>query len=659
MAECAVSRILSGIKHAKRSDGFADAVPHFCFIFWGALEPGRLITLPIVRKLLFLLAISFSMNFITVCPAVSQDIKSQRSVKIPKLKPLKEKDMSKTIVPLEKKGEWGFADEEGKFVIKPVFDEVRNFSNGIALVRCKTLWGAIKRDGTYLFEPQFDEISDFSMESTFQDFFAYARNDESWGLLRSNGEITIPLIYEKITRFQDNLFYITNNGKKGLIDGTNGVLILNTQYDSIDYQTYSQCNLGIVVSDNLYGLVDNTGGWILDCEYNSIFIAIDVTAVSNGWACIVKKDGHYGILHNSNVGVIEASYKKVGICYSGLNSYSSLSEEKENIKLYKACGIIAQSDDGDGYLVFNAVGNPLGISISHIPTYVNNGSAIVKEQQTNCVYVIYQGAALSFKDYNERMKVDNYAKDKLLPEWAQIYKQGQSVKEEASADYGDTYPRFVYKSLRLGGFEEIQAYGIVDNKGNWLLKPVIGYDQPNSAGGWAVFPCDIYRSTIIYHDGKYGRINPRGISVPTVINSYEEMARLYGIHSSDLKQITGFPSSNKYYAVISLDCDKDYFYKYGFANQDRLVIPVQYYTEMYGGEGLSHYDISQPSDLGFFIVGTRASNDSRDIVYGIVNSKNEVIEPLVHKHYYELKPIIAQIEDDYYNRFIYENTKPI
>ena len=50
---------------------------------------------------------------------------------LPKLKELKGKDLYGDIFPAEKKGKWGYINEKGKFIIKPIFEEAQNIVTGM------------------------------------------------------------------------------------------------------------------------------------------------------------------------------------------------------------------------------------------------------------------------------------------------------------------------------------------------------------------------------------------------------------------------------------------------------------------------------------------------------------------------------------------------
>ena len=64
-------------------------------------------------------------------------------------------------VKLERK--WGFIDTLGRVVVPPTrYDQAENFSGGLAKVRVSQKgWGLINNDGKEVLKPMFDYISDF------------------------------------------------------------------------------------------------------------------------------------------------------------------------------------------------------------------------------------------------------------------------------------------------------------------------------------------------------------------------------------------------------------------------------------------------------------------------------------------------------------------
>ena len=57
---------------------------------------------------------------------------------------------------------WGYIDTTGEMMIEPGFDNVGNFSEGLAAARINFKHGFIDRKGEWVIEPRFDWAWDFS-----------------------------------------------------------------------------------------------------------------------------------------------------------------------------------------------------------------------------------------------------------------------------------------------------------------------------------------------------------------------------------------------------------------------------------------------------------------------------------------------------------------
>lgn len=55
-------------------------------------------------------------------------------------------------------GQWSFLDKNGEFIAKPEFDDIRNFSEGLAEVELNGKYGFIDKSGKIVIEPIFDDI---------------------------------------------------------------------------------------------------------------------------------------------------------------------------------------------------------------------------------------------------------------------------------------------------------------------------------------------------------------------------------------------------------------------------------------------------------------------------------------------------------------------
>ena len=55
---------------------------------------------------------------------------------------------------------WGFVDSNGRFVVHPQFERVKDFYDGMARVRVGGLWGWMNKNGGFVVNPTFPNCFD-------------------------------------------------------------------------------------------------------------------------------------------------------------------------------------------------------------------------------------------------------------------------------------------------------------------------------------------------------------------------------------------------------------------------------------------------------------------------------------------------------------------
>lgn len=144
------------------------------------------------------------------------------------------------LFPIETKGKWGFINQQGKVIIKPVFKNVGTFSYGLAPARLQGRYGYIDRKGKY----------------------------------------KIPPIYDSGTSFVNGLAFVHIDGKKFLID-TTGAILFQHDYKDIECAD-AACRTGLFIvttqSNNL-GIINKKGDRIVDTLYMRIYKYSDERAV--------------------------------------------------------------------------------------------------------------------------------------------------------------------------------------------------------------------------------------------------------------------------------------------------------------------------------------------------------------------------------------------
>lgn len=124
---------------------------------------------------------------------------------------------------VELKGLKGIINEKGEEIVKPIYDDISIFSEGIAKIKKLQFYGFIDENGKELFEPNFHEIEEFD-EKGIAKIIRYYRNGKKYakavGYVNRKGELLLePKYYDEIEQFPLNkqFFLIEPRGEKGTI----------------------------------------------------------------------------------------------------------------------------------------------------------------------------------------------------------------------------------------------------------------------------------------------------------------------------------------------------------------------------------------------------------------------------------------------------------
>ena len=210
----------------------------------------------------------------------------------------------------------GFINKKGEYVIKPEFDEVDEFSEGLARVKVDGKYGYIDYNGKMVVEPSFVLAKQYfsnGLAGVYIDtvewqqwkdgkHLCYAKKV---GFIDKTGRYVIKPQYDNAGNFRHGLAWIEIGGKCGFIDKA-GNMVVEPQFDwRPEYK-----NGFYIVSKHrnyYYGLVDTTGKIIFEPQsfVEPIFC--------EGYAQIStdEKFNGFGYLRPSNYGYIDKTGKIV------------------------------------------------------------------------------------------------------------------------------------------------------------------------------------------------------------------------------------------------------------------------------------------------------------------------------------------------------------
>lgn len=161
------------------------------------------------------------------------------------------------------KEKWGFLDSTGAVIIKPIYDDVRDMITSLTAANYKGRWGFINLSGKKVIDFKFKQVHDFDSElescivqtfsnqwllinqkgqvidslnydnykSAKEGFYPVA-SGSSWGLIDIKGKEIIKPNYESIKVF-NNRCIVRKYSKYGLIS-IEGDILMPIQYDKID-----------------------------------------------------------------------------------------------------------------------------------------------------------------------------------------------------------------------------------------------------------------------------------------------------------------------------------------------------------------------------------------------------------------------------------------
>ena len=134
------------------------------------------------------------------------------------LRPLKGRNLEGRLVPTERRGNWGYADEKGKVVVKAIFAEAEEFVDTLARVKWGNKWGVLRRNAEYLFEPVYDTITPFVGAT------AWVSNGGKWGVVTKGGKTLFEPQFTARNPFVDGMAWVEREGRWGLIADDGRVL---------------------------------------------------------------------------------------------------------------------------------------------------------------------------------------------------------------------------------------------------------------------------------------------------------------------------------------------------------------------------------------------------------------------------------------------------
>ena len=260
------------------------------------------------------------------------------------------KGFSEGFAPVKSGDKWGFVDKDGNIVIKPRFENVENFSEGMALVTLKNaddstfeskkrfinakgtlvrtfvpfndaynfscglarvrVIASIGRYNPYIYTSRyakmpFDQMNQtrVSLKESYDGFSDELRQVTHYlyGYIDQRGNQVADYVYECASDFKDGYARVCLNGKCGIIN-TSNEFIIEPLYDDLEQPT--KWGYAIAVLDKKFGVISLSNDVVVPFTYDKI-------RYSHENYFIVKQNNLEGIIDiNGNV-VLPIEYERV------------------------------------------------------------------------------------------------------------------------------------------------------------------------------------------------------------------------------------------------------------------------------------------------------------------------------------------------------------
>lgn len=199
---------------------------------------------------------------------------------------------------------WGYINSKGAFVIKPIYNWVRQFQeNGLAVITIKDLSGIIDKWGKYVVEPKYQSIQEFSEGR------AVVMSEKGFMAIDENGKKVTSEVYNYIGNFKEGraVFSSINTQGRWLYGYINrrGKIVISPKYEIAGEFKNGKAVVKIEGGD--YAIIDASGVILQKFKYTF------VGDIGDGLLAFKKNEGDkFGYIDEASKVVISAQFASAG-----------------------------------------------------------------------------------------------------------------------------------------------------------------------------------------------------------------------------------------------------------------------------------------------------------------------------------------------------------
>jgi len=238
-------------------------------------------------------------------------------------------------------GKYGIYSTDGTIILKPQFDLIRGFFEGLAVVR---LGGKLSKKGCDFVDASFGFIDEkgklviptiYEQADSFSEELASVKiKGGKWGYIDRSGNMIIQPIYEDANPFSEGLAQVkfsNSEGEYGYIDRT-GKRVIKSNFEYYD-ESGCRGNNQVSFHDGLaavkdsktkkYGFIDKNGTFIISPKFDYAYGFKDGRAEVSVGGMFNPRFGHfsgskYGFINKKGEFVIQPQFASLGAFSEGL-----------------------------------------------------------------------------------------------------------------------------------------------------------------------------------------------------------------------------------------------------------------------------------------------------------------------------------------------------
>lgn len=165
-------------------------------------------------------------------------------------------------IPVQRDGKYGFLDRNGHEVIPCIYDETGVFVMARTLVRSGDRYGIIDTTGRFVLPMEYGNTSHIGEKYVYFDSLALVEKNGKLGYVDLDGNLAIPLYFDKAYQFSEGLASVRHNGHWGYID-THGDIFMPFVFDIASPYQWGRAE---VYYNGVQHKVDRKGRCVKNCN---------------------------------------------------------------------------------------------------------------------------------------------------------------------------------------------------------------------------------------------------------------------------------------------------------------------------------------------------------------------------------------------------------